>query len=329
MDFYKRIILLGILLYGMSICAQKSLEELRIRDPFILPDSITKTYYLYGTTNNRLGEKDSIKGVEVFTSSDLKNWYGPTTVYQHAKDHWGKRMVWAPEVHKYKDKFYLFVTFTGDVMAPQSDRKPPQYKRGTQILWSDSPKGPFLPFENGPTTPNDWMSLDGTLWVENDVPYMIFCHEWAQNTDGTMEVVQLSNDLSKTVGPPSTIFTALEADWVVSLDKVKIMNNKYYGYITDGCFLYRTKTGRLLMIWSSFGENGYKVAQVISETGSVKGPWKHLDQLIFKENGGHGMLFKTFDGKLMMSLHQPNSRPNERPKLFEVEDHGDYLSLKE
>lgn len=329
MSYGQKIVVVFISLCGISLFGQKSLDELRIRDPFILPDADTKTYYLYGTTSNRLEEKDTIKGVEVFTSSDLENWFGPSTVYRHAEDHWGKRMIWAPEVHKYKDKFYLFVTFTGDVMGPQPDRKPPQYKRGTQILVSDSPKGPFLPFENKSATPEDWMSLDGTLWVENDVPYMIFCHEWAQTTDGTMEVVQLSDDLSKPVGVPSTIFTAKEADWVVSLDEVKILNSKYYGYITDGCFLYRTKTGKLLMIWSSFGENGYKIAQVVSESGSIKGPWEHLNQLIFKENGGHGMLFKTFDGKLMISLHQPNMRLKERPQLFEIEDHGDYLSIKE
>lgn len=329
MGYYQKILLLCISLYGVGICGQKSLDELRIRDPFVLPDTDTKTYYLYGTTSNRLEEKDTIKGVEVFTSSDLKDWYGPSTVYQHAEDHWGKRMIWAPEVHHYKGKYYLFVTFTADPMGEQPDRKPPQYQRGTQILVSDSPKGPFLPFENKPTTPDDWMSLDGTLWVEEDVPYMVFCREWAQITDGTMELVKLSDDLSKMEGPPSTVFTAKEADWVVSLDEVKVLNNKYYGYITDGCFLYRSKTGKLLMIWSSFGENGYKVAQVISESGSIKGPWKHMEQLIFKENGGHGMLFETFEGKLMISLHQPNSRPNERPRLFEIEDHGDYLSIKD
>lgn len=329
MKLHPRGIIFCLLLHGLGVCAQKTLGEMRIRDPFILSDTVTKTYYLYGSTANRLMERDSLHGVEVFVSKDLEHWEGPQTVFQPSADHWGKRMVWAPEVHKYKGKYYLFVTFTGDVMTGQPDRKPPQYKRGTQILMSDSPSGPFLPFENRPTTPENWMSLDGTLWVENDVPYMVFCHEWAQVTDGTMELVQLKKDLSKTVGAPSTIFTALEADWVVSLDEVKTMDSPFYGYITDGCFLYRSKTGKLLMIWSSFGQNGYKIGQVISETGSIKGPWKHLDELIFEENGGHGMLFKTFDERLMITLHQPNNSPNERPKIFELEDMGDSLRIKD
>lgn len=322
------------LFYGcciLSSCvAQKTttLEDMRIRDPYILADSTSQTYYLYGSTFNRLMDKDSIKGVEVFTSKDLINWNAPKTVYRHAKDHWGKRMVWAPEVHQYKGKYYLFVTFTGDPMGPAPEGKPEQYQRGTQILAADRPEGPFTAFTNGPTTPEDWMSLDGTLWVEDGKPYMVFCHEWAQITDGTMELVPLKKDLSAMDGKPKTLFKASDAQWVKSMKEVKVLKNGKHGYVTDGCFVYRTKTGKLLMIWSSFGEQGYAIAQLISETGKVTGPWKHLDQLIFEKNGGHGMLFTTFEGKLMIALHQPNGRPNERPKLFELEDMGDYLQIK-
>ena len=40
------------------------------------------------------------------------------------------------------------------------------------------------------------------------------------------------------------------------------------------------------------------------------------------------MIFKTFDGRLMLTLHQPNNTPNERMALFEVEDAGDTLRIK-
>ncbi len=319
-----------IFLFMVSSAAQQTttLEEMRIRDPYILADSVSKTYFLYASTFNRLMDKDSIHGVEVFTSKDLVHWDAPTTVYSHAAAHWGKRMVWAPEVHEYQGKYYLFVTFTGDPMYEAPKGKPEQYQRGTQILVADSPKGPFLPFSNRPTTPKDWMSLDGTLWVEDGIPYMIFCHEWAQITDGTMELVTLKKDLSAMVGEPQTLFKASDAKWVKSMRDVKVLKNGKHGYVTDGCFVYRTKTGKLLMIWSSFGENGYGLAQLVSESGKISGPWKHLDEMIFEENGGHGMLFNTFEGQLMITLHQPNGRPNERPKLFELEDMGDFLKIK-
>ena len=266
-----------------------TLDEVRIRDPYVLADKATKTYYLYATTYNRLMDKDTIKGVEVFKSKDLNNWEHPTTVYTHSKEHWGKRMVWAPEVHAYKNKFYLFVTFTGDPMKDAPEGKPEQYQRGTQILVSDSPTGPFKALLNKPTTPENWMSLDGTLWVEDGIPYMIFCHEWAQITDGTMEIAQLSPDLSIMVEKPTTIFKASEGKWVKSMKDVELLNYNFHGYVTDGCFIYRTKTGKLIMIWSSFGEKGYALAQLVSKSGKIRGPWRHIDEPILKENGGHGM----------------------------------------
>ena len=41
------------------------------------------------------------------------------------------------------------------------------------------------------------------------------------------------------------------------------------------------------------------------------------------------MIFKTFDNKLLLAFHQPNSPGGEeRLKLFEIEDTGDTLKLK-
>ena len=49
---------------------------------------------------------------------------------------------------------------------------------------------------------------------------------------------------------------------------------------------------------------------------------------LFRDDGGHGMLFSTFDGKLMMVLHTPNSR-SAQPRLFEMEDTGETLKILE
>lgn len=78
---------------------------------------------------------------------------------------------------------------------------------------ADSPIGPFNAFNSKPHTPEDWMALDGTLYVENDVPYMIFCHEWVEVVNGSIDFVQLSTDLSKPVGKRSTMFHASDARW--------------------------------------------------------------------------------------------------------------------
>ena len=40
------------------------------------------------------------------------------------------------------------------------------------------------------------------------------------------------------------------------------------------------------------------------------------------------MIFKSFDQRLMMALHQPNSGGKERLHLFEVTDNGEKLKIK-
>jgi hypothetical protein len=41
-----------------------------------------------------------------------------------------------------------------------------------------------------------------------------------------------------------------------------------------------------------------------SQSGELKGQGVQLTSLVHQDSG-HGMLFRTFDGKLMMVLHRP------------------------
>ena len=308
------------LLNAQEVQRTWKLSEIRIRDPFILPDETTKTYYLYRSGGS---------SVLAYTSSDLETWTGPFPVFQRPEGFWGNQAIWAPEVHRYRGEYYLFVTFNSQekVKASNPGWQPgerfPLVARGTQILFSHSPKGPFQPFRNRAHTPSDWMSLDGTLWVEDGVPWMIFCREWVQVQDGSMELVRLQDDLSATVGRPVTLFRASEAPWRKNQDD---KDPKTRIWVTDAPFLYRTKLGKLLMLWSSFGPGGYTVGLVESKTGKVGGPWVQVEKPLFENDGGHSMLFKAFDGRLMLTLHQPNSGPS-TALLLEVEDTGDSIRL--
>lgn len=327
----KRIILLFAALLLLIVACQPpkpktalTIHDIRVRDPFILADKSTNTYYLYAQKGNRLNRADTLRGVEVYTSTDLVNFTDPQPVFICDSAFWGGNHVWAPEVHSYNGKYYLFVTFTGFQQQSNVPGRPPLENRGSQVLVADSPLGPFKPFANKPHTPADWMALDGTLWVEDNKPYMIFCHEWIQIEDGTMELVELTDDLSAFASEPVTLFKATDAPWVMSL---KDAGGQHHGYITDGPWLYETNTGKLLMIWSSFGEKGYAVGVAESESGSVRGPWVQHPEPLFKENGGHGMIFTTFDDRLLLTLHQPNSGDSIRARFFELIDIGDDLIL--
>jgi hypothetical protein len=78
------------------------------------------------------------------------------------------------------------------------------------------------------------------------------------------------------------------------------------------------------MLWSTFESGVYVETVARSKSGEIQGPWEQLAPL-FEQDGGHGMLFRTFDGQLMMVLHQTNREAH--AKLFEVADQGDHLEL--
>ncbi|MCX7025934.1 MAG: hypothetical protein NT061_00275 [Spirochaetes bacterium] len=56
--------------------------------------------------------------------------------------------------------------------------------------------------------------------------------------------------------------------------------------------------------------------------GSVLGPWIQAENPLVDADGGHGMVFKAFDGRLFLTYHSPNDTPNERFRYFEVAERG-------
>ncbi len=278
--------------------------DINIRDPFVLVDN--DKYYLYGTRGKTAWT--SAEGLDVYISDDLENWSEAIECFSVPEGFWADKEIWAPEVHKYMGAYYMFVSLRSDTR-----------NRATQILKSDTPEGPFLPFTDGPVTPEEWLCLDGTFYVDEDgKPYIVFCHEWVQVTDGEIHAMPLTDDLSAPAGEPILLFKASEPFWAdKSRDK----------FITDGPFIYKTKSGRLLMIWSTFTPSGYTQAVAVSENGKIDGKWTH-EKPLFDKDGGHGMIFEDLNGRKYLILHSPNENPLERPVLIEVEEKDDMLILK-
>lgn len=280
------------------------LQDIHIRDPFILLEG--GRYYLYGSRGNEAWGKAT--GLDVYESDDLVSWSGPSVVFTPPEGFWADMHFWAPEVHQYHGKFYMFVSFKSETAC-----------RGTQILVADTPKGPFTLHSDGPVTPRDWECLDGTLYIDRDgKPYMVFCHEWLQVKDGEMCAVRLSDDLKQAVGEPFLLFHASEPDWALK-DKTE--------FVTDGPWMYRTASGKLLMLWSSSAANGYVEAIAYSDNGDVTGRWQHQKQLLFDQDGGHGMIFTSKEGKLFFILHNPNNSPMERPVILPLEERDGTLAV--
>lgn len=270
----------------------------KLRDPCILVED--GVYYAYGT------------GWTCYknTTGNLEGpWEKVGTVASVANPDTDGGSHWAPEVHKYNGAYYMFTTYYNSVTE----------HRGCIILKSDSPEGPFVEITNGHITPADWDAIDGTFYVDPEgQPWMVFVHEWTCMPDnvGSFAAAKLSEDLTHFISEPIELFKANEPVWAVS-------------GVTDGCWMYTTKEGELLMVWSNFDAFGYTVAVARSSNGRLDGEWIHEENLLYSKymtneyDGGHGMIFTGLDGQMYLSFHSPNTATGdrkERPVFLAIEE---------
>ena len=289
--------------------------DIHLRDPFVFAED--GAYYLYGTRRGATCKTVPWQGLDVYTSNDLINWSEPHECFTRPADFWADRDFFAPEVYRYGGSYYMFASFRSETRL-----------RCSQILKSDSPTGPFLPFTEGPITPEGWTCLDATFYVDgNGVPWTAFCHEWTQIGNGTIDVMPLKKDLSAPAGESRVILRAGDADWAYSL-----IDPNGNNFVTDGPFFRKGKNGKLYLLWSGFHagpQYWYVQALAISDSGSILGPWRHAKEFIYDDDGGHGMIFDGFDGGLYLILHSTNVNPNERPRLFRITETDDGFKLGE
>jgi hypothetical protein len=130
----------------------------------------------------------------------------------------------------------------------------------------------------------------------------------------------MTPDLTRAAGKPVTLFRASDL-WQEDASKFPGRT-----YVTDGPFLYRSKTGELFMLWSS-ARKGYLQVASRSVSGKLRGPW--VDHtVIYANDSGHGMVFRTFEGTLAIALHSPNHPgPQKRLRIYELEDLGHALRV--
>lgn len=280
--------------------------EIQIRDPFVVPDRESKSYYLFGTTDPEpwYGKGE---GFLVYRSGDLEEWEELGYAFLPGQDFWAEKNFWAPEVHRYKGKFYMFASFKAEDKC-----------RGVQILVSSRIAGPYEPLTRGAVTPHDWECLDGTLYLdEENVPWLVFCHEWTQIHDGAVCCARLSDDLKELAEEPKVLFHASEAPWSIA-DTGDAIKQEGENYVTDGPFLWKSEKGALQMLWSSFSKTGYAIGLASSKSGLVSGPWEQSEKPFYEKDGGHGMVFHAFEGERMLAIHTPNDSPRERAVFLPV-----------
>ena len=300
------------LLFTFTSLLPSSAQELRsdigLSDPFIMADARSQQYYMTGT------------GGGLWKSSDLEVWTYLGFPLQFNEAAWmgASPQVWASEIHCIDGKYYNFSTLTNGNITIDSDGHP---RRAVHIMSSTLPEGKYTLISGGDATyvPAEKTTLDASYFEDTDGKrYLIYCHEWIQNGNGTIEYIELKPDMKGTVGEGVVMTRAHDATWNTSP-------------VTDGPYLFRTQTGRLGMIWTSWHGDRYVQGVAYSSTGKMNGPWVHEPLPITPDNYGHGMLFRTFEGQLLMSIHSHRTIDESRqiwerhPTLFIMDDSGDRL----
>ena len=310
-------------LAAQALWAEKSFV---VSDPCIWRDDAAKVYRLYQLS--RINEPWGA-GVMMRTSTNLVDWSAKIQVLRVPKSY-ACTSVWAPEMHAYKGAYYIFGTIATKMTSADTVTPIPGWtgygdklrkRLSTYIFKAERPEGPYRVWSDGPITPRDWAALDGTFFVEDGKPYMVFCHEWTQIRDGTMEAVELTPDLKRRAGKPFTLFKASEFHGEAVKDHPGDRS-----YVTDGPWFYRSKTGELFMLWSTHNK-GYLQLASRSVSGKLRGPW--MDHtVLYRNDSGHGMIFETFEGKKVIAFHSLNNPPTEkRLRIHELIDEGSKISV--
>ena len=86
------------------------------------------------------------------------------------------------------------------------------------------------------------------------------------------------------------------------------------------------------MLWTSWVYNVYTQGVAYSKSGTLDGPWIQEKEPITPPNFGHSMLFQTFEGQWLMSVHShyvdSQGRYIRVPHLFKVNLDGDKLKVE-
>lgn len=290
-------------------------EDIRVRDPYVvLKDGV---YYMYATTGERT--------LSCYKSKDLENFEGPFTVFEISADSWAYKDVWAAEVHEYGGGFYLFVSLLGK-----------NGLRATQIAYAPTPDGPFAALCNRGATPSEQSCIDGTLYVDREgVPYIVYSHDWPDNYVeekqayvGQICALQLTKDLKDAVGEPFLLFDSDDAPISAATPhRIVWEGRETRRYGSDAPYLRELSNKKLFMSWSPYLDGNYVVLGAVSDSGDIRGPWRHLAKPVFDRNGGHAMMFESAERKLCMCIHAPEAHMLERAHIFELAECGDGFEI--
>lgn len=232
-------------------------------DPFVLKAG--GEYFAYGTAGP--DEAASSRKFQVLRSVDLVNWRAegsaliPPETLRYAS-------FWAPEVAERDGRFYMYYSAGGVEGEGHKLR----------VAIADAPVGPFVDVA-GSLVPDEPFSIDASPYRDptSGEWYLFFAKDYFDDPPGTgLAVARLSDDMFRTVGPPTPLIRA-SSPW-----QVFGRNRHWYGqtweawHTVEGPFAV-SREGKCWLFYSGGLWKGadYGVGCAVSD--SPMGPYTEVD----------------------------------------------------
>lgn len=268
-------------------------------DPYVVRDG--DTFYAFATHN-------SSAGFQMMSSKDLVEWkhLGGVNLPE-----WSDGQLWAPEVTKWKGKWYMFY----------SARDRQSRKRDLAVSVADRIRGPYkflaklVPGSTENSGPDENGAIDPNLYIEGGKPYLLYIREAPPRA---VKMVELTPDLTKTVGEAKVLIGVDREIEKGVLDAPTLIKHQgaYWLFYSSGWF-QSWKRDACYQVWAA-------------KSSSLKGPYVKPDSPLLKTkegetySPGHQAVFKLPSGEWWMAYHAWNA---EKEPLYRQNPNGRTLRL--
>lgn len=257
-------------------------------DPYILNDGDGK-YYMYGTGG---GAED---GFATYSSKDLVSWEFEDQVYKGNEDgSWAVGDFWAPEVYKFKNKYYMFFSAQWE-NNPNDELE--NFKIGVAV--ADKPTGPFEEVSDEPLFFDPgYPVIDANVFKDDDGKFYLYYSrvaykhpveteipKWAREKGWFDEIeeswvygIELESDFSGVKGEPELLLRPPKkmddknAEWESRSVTSKEVNRRW----TEGSFTFKQE-GIYYMMYSANFYGGENYAVGYATASSPLSPYQKAD----------------------------------------------------
>ncbi len=292
-----------------------AIDTLNIRNPFIYLDKKHLTYYMTGD------------GGHMWISKDMHLWNGPYNVLQLDSTMWmgSNPIIESPEIHVYNRKFYYTATFIRPDVVIENAEGRDIIRSSCQIFVADSIQGPYKPIQaEKPLLRADHSTRNATFTTdEYNAGYIIYNHAWEQNNNETVQIIRLDEGFDIQIGEPYIMFKASHIPFANS-------GNVASSHIAEGPYIFKTEGAGLGILFLTEIDDTPCIAVAYSEIGGLNGPWVVEPEPLLKGNYGQPVLFRDFDGTMVMLMHKDttvNGKNISVPTLIEVDMQFEKLKI--